>query len=405
VTRSIPGVLLAAGCLAAQSFSHRGFLENAAFLFPQEATGDRAHVVSEVLLRYEAFWKIGGPFKIAGSIDARTDTHREVERRWHLSWQDREQKRPAFAVRRLSAVYTRGRLTAEVGKQIIRWGKADILNPTDRFAPRDYLNPVYTEVLPLTAVRATYGNQSDSVDLVWLPRFTPSRVPLFGHRWVVLPDVPGLAIREGGAVLPGGQQAGARWNHIGRGAEYSLSFFDGYNHLPRIDASLQSPFEAVVLRRYPRIRTWGADAAVPSGPVLLKAEAAWFNAPNRDADDYLLYVVQVERQAAGWFLVGGYAGEWVATRRTTLDFAPDRGLTRAFLGRAGYTIDVNRSLAFEAAIRQNGAGVWTRFEYSQAFGQHWRGTAGFTLIRGEPGDFLGQYRRNSYASLVLRYSF
>jgi hypothetical protein len=44
-------------------------------------------------------------------------------------------------------------------------------------------------------------------------------------------------------------------------------------------------------------------------------------------------------------------------------------------------------------------------EYSQAFGQHWRATAGFAFIRGSEGDFLGQYRRNSHAIFRLRYSF
>jgi hypothetical protein len=46
-----------------------------------------------------------------------------------------------------------------------------------------------------------------------------------------------------------------------------------------------------------------------------------------------------------------------------------------------------------------------RFEYSQLFGQHWRATGGIAWIRGDMDDFLGQYRRNSYGSLALRYSF
>jgi hypothetical protein len=75
------------------------------------------------------------------------------------------------------------------------------------------------------------------------------------------------------------------------------------------------------------------------------------------------------------------------------------------LGRAGYTIDANRSIAFEAAVRDNADGLWTKIEYSQAFGQHWRLTAGFTLIRGDTADFLGQYRRNSHGLVAMKYSF
>ena len=65
----------------------------------------------------------------------------------------------------------------QAGKQFIRWGKADILNPTDRFAPRDYLNVVDNDFLAITAARVTYGTQSDTFDLVFAPRLTPSRVP------------------------------------------------------------------------------------------------------------------------------------------------------------------------------------------------------------------------------------
>ena len=80
-------------------------------------------------------------------------------------------------------------------------------------------------------------------------------------------------------------------------------------------------------------------------------------------------------------------------------------MTKTLLGRAGYTIDTNRSIAFEAAVRQNGDGTWAKFEYSNAFGQHWRATAKVTLLRGEQGDFLGQYNRNSHILLIMRYSF
>jgi len=80
-------------------------------------------------------------------------------------------------------------------------------------------------------------------------------------------------------------------------------------------------------------------------------------------------------------------------------------LADAFLGRASYTMGPRRSIAFEAAVRQSGDGAWLKSEYTHTFGRHWRAVAGFTLIRGERTDFLGQYRRNSHGLLALRYSF
>jgi hypothetical protein len=395
-------VLLALPCWP-QSFSQRGFFETRFIGYPETAPGDSGRAVAASLLRYEAFWKLSPQWRFSGGIDARTDTHRQAERDWGLSWQDREIRRPAFEVRRLSAAYNRGPVTIELGKQFIRWGKADILNPTDRFAPRDFLEVVDNEFLGVTAGRLIIEKGSETLDLVWQPRFTPSRLPLFNQRWVVLPEV---AVRDAGARFPGGSEYGARWNHLARGFEYSLSFFEGFNHLPLLDVRVQPlPVRVDLQRFYPQMRMYGADAAVPLRFVTVKAEAAYFTSNTPQADEYVLYVIQLERQAGEWFFVGGYAGQAVTASRHTLDFAPDRGLARAFLARAGYTIDTNRSLALEAALRQNGKGVWTKVEYSHALGQHWRATAAFTLIRGSTDDFLGQYRRNSHAGLTLRYSW
>ena len=102
--------------------------------------------------------------------------------------------------------------------------------------------------------------------------------------------------------------------------------------------------------------------------------------------------------------MGGYAGEAV-TRSTgnPLMFDPERGFAKSFVGRAALTIDVNRSVSLETAIRA--AGSFARLEYSQTLGQHWRATAGIAWLRGAMTDFIGEYRRNSYGSIAIRYSF
>ena len=147
---------------------------------------------------------------------------------------------------------------------LFRSGKTDVLTPTDRFAPRDYLNVVGTDFLAVNAARLLYGGATNTLDLVWSPRFTPSRVPLLNQRWVVLPE--GIPIRDLGAQFPGGSQFGARWNHIGARAEYALSFYDGFNHLPLI----ASPSLLSLQRYYPRMRMYGFDAVLPFPSVAIK---------------------------------------------------------------------------------------------------------------------------------------
>jgi hypothetical protein len=401
-------VLACAVAARGQSFTQRGFFETDFIGYPQTAPNDSGQEIGEALFQYEAFYKLSSDWQFAGGIDLRADTHQQVERDWNFSWDDRQLRRPAIALRDLSATYSKNKLTVELGKQFIRWGKADLLNPTDRFAPRDFLTVVDNDFLAVTAARVTYGGQVNTIELVWSPLFTPSRIPLIDQRWTVLPaGLDGIELREMTPQYPGGSQLGARWNHVGRVAEYSLSFYDGHNNLPlfRYQLEPQTPLTVDLQQFFPQMRMYGGDAAIPFKAVTFKAEAAYFTSSTRQAEEYGLYVLQVERQAGEWFFIGGYAGEVVTEQRPGVEFAPDRGLARAFLGHAGYTIDTNRSVALETAVRQNGRGVWTKLEYTQAFGQHWRATAGYTLIRGDTSDFLGQYRRNSHALLALRYSF
>jgi hypothetical protein len=183
-------------------------------------------------------------------------------------------------------------VTIELGKQFVRWGKTDILNPTDRFAPRDYLTVIDTEVLAVTAARLTVTSQSDSLDLVYTPRLTPSRMPLLDQRWTVVPEAAqGFSIIDGGADYPGGGQYGARWNHMGRYLEYSFSYFHGFNNLPLLQANFKPALGGITIRRsFAELDTVGADAAIPLRWLTIKAESAFFRSDNPQVDQYVLYV-------------------------------------------------------------------------------------------------------------------
>jgi hypothetical protein len=279
------------------------------------------------------------------------------------------------------------------------------------------LNVIDSEFLPVRGARLVLGSPSNTIEGVFVPFFTPSRTPLLDQRWTVLPAGSDLAALASTRVLPARAQAGVRWSHAGGGYEYSLSYFDGDNHLPNIAAAVAAPSAAqagtardesvpvTLTSSYPRLRMYGADAALPTRWMTVKGEAGYFTSTTPATDEYVLYVIQLERQTGEWLLVGGYAGEVVTRARALLTFAPDRGTARSFVGRASYTIDPNRSAALEAAVREDGAGVYFKGEFSKAAGQHWRTTFTGALIRGEPDDFLGQYRRNSHLSASLRYSF
>ena len=407
----VVALLTFAPLAAAQAVSQRGFVETRAAAFPQDAPNDSRQLTFDVLAREETFLKPTPWMQFALGIDARANTHDQVDGSLAPDFSDRGARRPAVSVRRLGATLTHGALTLDLGRQFIRWGKTDVMTPTDRFAPRDFLNGVDGEFLSVSGARAVVAHGANTLDLVWVPVFTPSRIPLLDQRWTATPaGAPAVSLVDAGGTMPTRSQVGVRWGRTAAGFEYSVSFFDGFSHLPNLDvqAPTLSPTGTLrvdVARRYPSLRAWGADAALPTRWATLKGEAAYFTSSDQASDEYVLYVVQAERQIGEWLLIGGYSGESVVHQRAAASFAPDRGLARAFVARASYTIDATRSVAVESALRQNGAGVYLKGEYSQGHGQHWRTTLGGVLLRGDQDDFLGRYRRNSHVTLALRYSF
>jgi hypothetical protein len=391
---------------SAQALSERGYVETRGQFFFQEAPNDPEQTVGDVLLRQDVFFKAADWLRLGAGLDLRANSHDQVEDEWRLDFADRGILRPRAAVRRLTATITSGHLTLDVGKQFIRWGRADILNPTDRLAPRDYLNVIDTEFLPVLGARAVIQSGSENFEVVFVPRLTPSRLPLIDQRWTVLPpEAAGITLVDLGNEFPEKTQQGVRWNHVGGRVEGSLSFFDGLQNLPNIRVDAIDQTTAGLTRLYPKVRSYGGDIAIPTSVATLKGEAAILQSPDEQNNDYVLYVIEFERQVGEWVFDGGYAGEVLVTDRGAFRFAPDSGVAKSIIGRVGYTLGPRRSLAIEGAARQSGDGFYVKGEFSQAFGQHWRATFTGVGLAGEDSDFLGQYHRNSHASIALRFSY
>ena len=393
-------LLASASAAGAQVITSRGFIEGRTFVFPQDASLDHQNVIVDLLARGELAGRPTDWLRLQAGFEFRANNADQVDASWPPDIRDRGIKRPLLSVRRLDATVTRGRLTVDAGKQFIRWGKTEIVTPTDRFAPRDYLNVFDTEYLAVPGIRALGQFGAHSLDAVWVPVFTPSRIPLPGKRWTVLPpEAPPVEAIE--RAIPEGRQAGVRWGYIASGYEVSASFFNGFNHLPVVEPTGPLSFRLM----FPSMRMYGGDAVVPSRWVTIKGEGGYFTSDDLTADDYVLYVIELERQQGELLVAGGFAGEHVTHQRALGRFAPDRGMTRAFIGRASYTIDPNRSAAIESAVRTTLDGIYLKAEYSQARGDHWRTTVAMALLGGDADDFLGQYRRNSHVVLSVRYSF
>jgi hypothetical protein len=406
-------MLLGRAGVSAQTLSQRGFVEAVATGFPQEAPNGASQALAYLTVREELFARpTAVPWiRFALGLELHADTDALVADDWDIDFLERGTERPRLSIRTVAGTITRGSFVVDVGKQFIRWGRTDVINPIDRFAPKDYLNVFDPELLGVTGIRGAAQFGRYTFEAVWLPWFTPSRIPLPGQRWAIEPpDLPDDAIRERAGTPPEGVQQGVRFGYLGDRFEYAVSFFDGFNNLPDIQfdaASPESPVPSALEfeRVYPRIRVYGVDSEVPNRWFTIKGEVAYFTAPTGSTDEYLLYVVQLERQVGEWSFIAGYTGDVVTERRVLVSFAPERLLSDSIIARVAYTIDPNRSLEFEALVGRDGAGAYGSIEYTHAYGRHWRATVTANVLGGGSDDFLGQYSRNSHVMAKLRYSF
>ncbi len=255
---------------------------------------------------------------------------------------------------RLSLQYAHGGWRVELGKQVIRWGRTDLWSPSDRFAPRDLLYPLEPTYLAVTGVRAGYGRSDRYVEAVYVPRFTPSRLPLPQHRWLQLPpDLDGYAFRDIGNRYPGGGQAGVRYSQSLHSTDFALSYFEGFNHMPSVTI-LYNPFtDTIKLRRdYPRIRMFAGDVSRATKWFVVRGEAASFTSPTPFTDDYVQWVVEAERTQGPVTFIAGYVGESITTLRAKNRVSLDRSLTDLFLGKALWTIGTRNAVQVDLLLRR-----------------------------------------------------
>jgi hypothetical protein len=162
----------------------------------------------------------------------------------------------------------RGRWDWRLGKQVIAWGRADGLNPTDVVTPRDY-----TVLLPFDGDQregtwAGSGTYAISPELgltgLWKADFNPATVATpSGDR----------AAYEFTKPRPHSSQFGLRLNRAGGDIDWSVSVFRGHSLLP--EAGADQPDPGVLRLTYPVVTMVGGDLAKSFSSFGTRVEVAY----------------------------------------------------------------------------------------------------------------------------------
>ncbi|WP_164155943.1 DUF1302 domain-containing protein [Sandarakinorhabdus rubra] len=196
----------------------------------------------------------------AGVLDGRAEAYAQIDRtgRWRTD--------AVEAWARLAV----GEVELRAGRQIIVWGRADRLNPTDNLSGRDYTLLAASDDDQRQGpamVQGRWGRGNLTVDAIWLPEFRPNIFPLERSR-------PGIA------VLPDEQrrassQFALKLDSSGGAFDWSLSWFRGIDRNRDFTARPALPGTIAALQQtFPDISVLGADAAGTIGTVGWRVEAA-----------------------------------------------------------------------------------------------------------------------------------
>jgi hypothetical protein len=178
------------------------------------------------------------------------------------------------------------------GKQIITWGKADELNPTDVLSPQNMtyvLEEKALRKLGLVFLKTEWNIADFTFSAIWKPEFDYTRVPSLDSRWAFF-TIPGLGSLPPPAY-PGREVKNTEWAFkLSRTIErfdLSVSWFDGWDNIftPVFTfnpATRQPQLDGLVFHR---TRMLGADFASVDGPVGFWGEGAFFRTEDPDGND------------------------------------------------------------------------------------------------------------------------
>jgi hypothetical protein len=175
--------------------------------------------------------------------------------------------------------YEQSPVNFRFGRQIVVWGRADRINPTDRISSRDYtlLFPEEDDLRRgnLMARSRIALSDTGTLELIWLPEFRP--------------DVPRLPPPPAGVQSTDQHdrfaldQFAIRYDSAGGDVDWSVSYFRGLDRWP--DLSLSGlPAAPSIDKRYHRIHSIGGDTATTVAGFGLRAEMAYVHTENQDGE-------------------------------------------------------------------------------------------------------------------------
>lgn len=175
------------------------------------------------------------------------------------------------------------------GKQMITWGKADELNPTDVLCPQNLTNLLEDKSIRkigLLFLKTDWNIEEFTLTAIWKPEFDFIHLPPMDSRWAFF-TIPGVTSLPPPS-FPNSELKNTEWAFkLSRTIErfdLSISWFDGWDNIFTSELTFNPIIQHLQLDKlvFNRTKMLGGDFASVFGPVGFWGEGAYFITEDHD---------------------------------------------------------------------------------------------------------------------------
>ncbi len=314
-----------------------------------------------------------------------------------------------------------------VGKQQIIWGKADGVFITDIVSPKDlseFLLPDFDEIRTgITSFKLDYYISNSTVEIVWAPLFTPTRMPEDGSIWkpkMIFPVQPNFDYSTS-KISPELENSEIyfRYSMMASSFDFELvggSFYydDPAMHITKqIDPVTMQLTGITVRPEYHRVVMGGGSFSMPVGGFVVRGEGAFYSGrffatasstiPDAVVEkNNLHYMAGLDYSIGGVKLSAQFIQEYIIDYDA--DLLPDEfESTMTFLVKKDFFRE-KMWLELFSYVGLNSEDALIRPKIIWSFADGFDIQGGANIFVGDSGRF-GQYDPNDMIYIKMKYSF
>ncbi len=318
-----------------------------------------------------------------------------------------------------------------IGKQQIIWGKADGVFITDIVSPKDLTEFIlrdFSEIrMGITAVKGDYYIGNNTLELVWVPVFTPTKLPPKNSIWYPKrPDFPAPVNFD---------YSKAQVRHDLKNSEFfgKVSALTGpidfeimgaytwedeptmhlIKHFNLSDPQHPLLDSITILPEYHRLKVGGLSFSSSIGPIVLRGEGAFYKGkyfnttePNITESvikkDYIHYLLGVDCSIKGWNISSQFIQKYILDYDDYLQDDQFSNMATLLIARNFMHETLHFSLFTYYDITTKSSLIRPKLSYDVSDG--FNVLVGLNIFTGDTGIF-GQYGNNDMIYTQVKYNF